>query len=238
MADKTDRKPLLKMFSDVPPRYDMLNRLLTLRLDELWRAKTVKRCLEGKPQAILDLCTGTGDLAIRIARKCNYKASIKAYDFSENMLEIAKEKASKKSPIPIEFVYGDVSDMPFSDNEFDVIGISFAFRNLTYHNQGTPQYLKEILRCLKPGGRFVIVETSQPSSAILKSLLHFYYKYIVSALGGRLSGHKAAYHYLSYSARNFYSPAEVQGLLKEAGFSIVDHKALSMDIAALYTAIK
>ena len=231
-------RPLHKFFSEVPESYDLVNRLFTLRLDEKWRRMTAKVCLEDNPKTFMDLGTGTGDLAIRIAKRAGKSIEITGYDFSEPMLEIARIKADKAGVGFIRWIHGDAASMPFNDGYFDAIGIAYAFRNLTYHNPDTAKYLSEVLRVLRPGGRFVIVESSQPRSKLLKKLVHLYLEIVVSGIGGKLSGHKSAYHYLAHSAKNYYNPEEVRNLLLNAGFSHVNHKPLTAGVAGLYTAIK
>jgi demethylmenaquinone methyltransferase/2-methoxy-6-polyprenyl-1,4-benzoquinol methylase len=231
-------RPLNRFFSEVPERYDLINRLFTLRLDEKWRKKATRECLQDDPKHVMDLGTGTGDLAIRIAKRGGKDIEITGYDFSEPMLAIARKKAEKAGVGSIRFIYGDAVQMPFPDAYFDAIGIAFAFRNLTYHNPDTDKYLAEVLRVLKPGGHFAIVESSQPKSRFLKKIIHLYLDIAVYRVGGMISGNKKAYHYLAHSAKNYYNPREVEKLLLRAGFSSVAHKPFGYGIAGLYTAIR
>ena len=233
MVEQSPR-PLQKMFMAVPPSYDFLNRLLTFRLDERWRKHAVKRILEAKPGRILDLCTGTGDLAIRLRALALEGAQITALDYSAPMLEVARQKAQRAGRPNIEFVEGDVAAMPFADQSFDAVGIAFAFRNLTFKNPDTDTFLSEILRVLKPGGRFVIVETSQPKSWLIRKLAHLYLRYITVALGGLISGHRGAYHYLAHSAINYYDAEGVRDLLLQAGFSQVTYKLFLTGVAGVW----
>jgi demethylmenaquinone methyltransferase/2-methoxy-6-polyprenyl-1,4-benzoquinol methylase len=240
MTTQTDysSRPLNKVFTNVPRRYDLINRLFSLRLDERWRRNATRHCLAGNPAKFMDLCTGTGDLAIRVANKSKNKIEIIGYDYSVPMLEIAKEKSAKARAEDIEFIHGDAASMPFPDDYFDTIGIAFAFRNLTYKNFDTPKFLAEINRVLKPGGRFIIVESSQPRNALLKALFRFYTQRIVYPLGSKISGNKAAYKYLSNSVINYYTPEEVIELLKPFGFSSVSFESLTGGIAAVHIATK
>jgi demethylmenaquinone methyltransferase/2-methoxy-6-polyprenyl-1,4-benzoquinol methylase len=154
------------------------------------------------------------------------------------MLDIAKRKAVKAMQEKIAFIQGDAAAMPFSDGYFDAVGIAFAFRNLTFKNHDTPKFLAEIHRVLKPGGRFVIIESSQPQWTLLRALFRFYTRFIVYPIGSRISGNKAAYKYLSYSVINYYQPEEICTLLKDNGFSEVTFKRLSGGISALHVATK
>jgi len=240
MTESSDysSRPLNKVFTDVPKKYDLINRLFTWRLDELWRVRAAKMIMENEPERFMDLCTGTGDLAIRIGRMRKGRLEITGYDYSQPMLDIAKVKAGKAGQDDISFIYGDAANMPFPDNHFDAIGISFAFRNLTYKNFDTPRFLKEIHRVLKPGGRFVIVESSQPKNGLVKALFGFYTKRMVYPLGSWISGNKPAYKYLSSSVVNYYTPEEVCELLRPYGFGEVRFRRLSGGIAAVHVAIK
>lgn len=231
-------RPLEKMFNEVPERYDLLNRIITLRLDERWRRLAVRECLKGNPQTALDLCTGTGDLVLRMARSMNGTSRIHALDYSEPMLRVARRKAEKKNQFNIEFVQGDAVSMPFEQGSLDVIGIGFAFRNLTYKNPDRERFLTEIHRVLKQGGKLVIIESSQPANRIIKSLFRIYLKVFVAGLGGMISGHRGAYRYLAASARNFYTPGQIREMILSAGFSKTEHKALSGGIAGLTIAEK
>lgn len=231
-------RPLYKIFTAVPPNYDLINRIFTLRLDEKWRIQAAREILAGHPGKIQDLCTGTGDLAIRLAKMSGGEQEVVGYDYSEPMLDLAKRKAIKKRQAKIRFLQGDAASMPFADGYFDAIGIAFAFRNLTFKNHDTPKFLAEIHRILKPGGKFVIVESSQPRRAWLRALFRFYTRYFVYPVGSLVSGNKGAYKYLSYSVINYYKPEEICVLLKDYGFSEVTFKRLAGGISALHVAVK
>ncbi len=232
-------KPLYKMFNSIPRRYDLMNRMLTLRFDESWRKKAIKECLSVKPMHIIDLCTGTGDMAIRTASTADYSPCITAMDFSENMLEYASKKAERKGVLKkIEFVKEDASRMSFKDNSFDAATISFAFRNLTFRNPISEAALNEIYRIVKPGGRFIVAESSQPKNKVVRPIVNAYLNLMVKRFGGMLSGHKSAYNYLAYSAKNYYSAEEVDKLLLAHGFKSVEHRSLLFGIAAIHIATK
>jgi len=233
-----ESRPLYRIFTAVPPSYDLINRLFTLRLDEHWRVQAAHECLADHPARIMDLCTGTGDLAIRLAKMSNGELEITGYDYSQPMLDIAVRKAAKAGQQKITFMQGDAATMPFKDGYFDAIGIAFAFRNLTFKNHDTLKFLAEIHRVLRPGGRFVIIESSQPRWSWLRLLFRFYTRYFVYPIGSLVSGNKAAYKYLSYSVINYYQPEEICKLLKDHGFSEVTFKRLAGGISALHVALK
>jgi demethylmenaquinone methyltransferase / 2-methoxy-6-polyprenyl-1,4-benzoquinol methylase len=237
VSNNKKNRPLQKMFSEVPDRYDLINRLFTLRFDERWRRRAAEECLSAGAARILDLCTGTGDLAVRLALNAGTRTSVFGVDFSMPMLTYARVKA-ERAGADVRFSAGDASELPFRDGSFGAIGIAFGFRNLTYRNPGRDRYLSEILRVLAPGGRFVIVESSQPRSRILRTLVHLYTKIGVSLIGGIVSGQRGAYKYLAYSAVNFYGPGELEELLRSAGFSTVIHRQLLWGVAAIHIAYK
>jgi demethylmenaquinone methyltransferase/2-methoxy-6-polyprenyl-1,4-benzoquinol methylase len=236
-AEKTWR-PLEKMFNTVPARYDMLNRVITWRRDERWRSIAANTCVEENPSMVMDLCTGTGDLAIRLARQVNGETRILALDYSLPMLSVARKKAAKASVDNIEFIHADAAAMPLGNDSLDVIGIAFAFRNLTYKNPDRGKFLQEIHRVLKPGGKFVIVESSQPENHVMRKLFRLYLKLFVAGMGGWLSGHKGAYRYLAASARNFYEPGKIRQLLLDAGFERIEYRPFMGGVAGLTVSIK
>lgn len=238
MTEKTPVRPLQQMFMAVPPTYDFINRLLTLGIDQVWRRQAAGRLLQYNPATVLDICTGTGDLAIMLRRQAELASSIIALDYSQPMLLRAQEKSRRRNLKGIDFIHGDVADLPFEDESIDAVGIAFAFRNLTYKNPDRDVFLAEILRVLKPGGRFVIIETSQPAFSVMRWLYHTYMRIITARLGGLLSGHKGAYHYLAHSAIRFYKPSEMKTLLSGAGFRRVDYTLKLSGVAALWECIK
>jgi demethylmenaquinone methyltransferase/2-methoxy-6-polyprenyl-1,4-benzoquinol methylase len=230
-------KPLLRMFTSVPRRYDLVNHVITLGLDTGWRRKAARECMARQPCKVLDLCCGTGDLAINITQLAGDEVALIGIDYSQPMLEIATRKAASKSR-DIPFIHGDVASLPFPDGHFDCIGMSFAFRNLTYKNPLTERYLAEIWRVLADSGRFVIVETSQPKSRLIRKVFHLYLRLFVSNAGSWISGNKSAYHYLAESATRFFTPEEVEGLLLSAGFSHFSYRPLLLGAAGIYVATK
>ncbi len=227
------------MFSVIPPRYDLINHIITWGLDARWRRQAARECINSNPERILDLCCGTGDLAINIAWLVTKDVAITGLDYSQPMLEIAARKAEPLAENKnISFTHGDAAAFPFPDGHFDCIGISFAFRNLTYKNPLARRHLAEILRVLRPGGRCVIVETSQPRQKVVWKLFHLYLRWFVYAAGYLLSGNKGAYHYLSESAARFYTPEELKKLLTTAGFRRVSFRPLFLGVASICVAVK
>ena len=235
---QTQKRPLYDMFTAVPRRYDLVNHLITLGLDKRWRGKAARQCLSLKPKRILDLGCGTGDLAINLIRLAEYDIEVTGLDYSQPMLEIATKKAGTLSLKKPSFVQGDAANLPFPNGYFDCVGISFAFRNLTYKNPLAPRHLAEVLRVLSPDGRFVIVETSQPKSKVIRQLFHLYLRGWVYRMGTLVSGNKGAYHYLSESAARFFTTHELEKFLLAAGFRQVSSRPLFFGAVNLCVAVK
>ena len=233
------KKPLHRIFAEIPPRYDLINHIITWGLDRHWRRQAAKECLAFHPEKVIDLCCGSGDLALNIAELSANNIEVIGVDYSQPMLNIAVQKAKKLGlEKKVSFRYGDVTSLPFSDNCFDSAGISFAFRNLTYRNPLVKQFLAEILRVLRPRGRFVIVETSQPRSIFIRKLFHLYLCRAAYRAGYLLSGNKGAYKYLAESAANYYTPDELKELLLAAGFHQVCFQPLFLGVVGVCTATK
>lgn len=225
------------MFNSVPRNYDLINKLMTWGLDKNWRKTAAKKCLTTSPGRILDICCGTGDLSYTISLIGSQENELVAMDYSPLMLDEAKQKDAGLTNKPA-LINGDASQLPFPDECFDSVGISFAFRNLTYKNPKISHHLSEIFRILKPGGKFVIVESSQPKSMIIRKLFHLYLRLYVATIGTLISGEKGAYSYLAVSARLFYTPEEIKELLMNVGFKSVEYQSFLFGAAGLHVAEK
>jgi demethylmenaquinone methyltransferase/2-methoxy-6-polyprenyl-1,4-benzoquinol methylase len=231
--------PLHGMFTAVPPRYDLVNRVVTLGMDARWRRLAALACLREKPRRILDLGCGTGDLAIGIARLAGKVMTVTGLDFSPPMLVLARRKAALAGVVGrVDFILGGADSLPFPDACFDAVGISFAFRNLTYKTPLRSPHLAEVWRVLRPGGRYVIVESSQPENPAVRALFHLYLRAFVGPVGFLLSGNRGAYRYLVESAARFSSPREVREMLLAAGFGEVFYRPLFFGAAGIHIAVK
>lgn len=226
------RGPLRGMFAAVPRRYDLMNRLLTLGLDQAWRRQAADECLAGRPVRIMDLCTGTGDLAVMLRAMVPADTQIVAVDFVAPMIEAASRKGRG-----IRYLLADAGDLPLDDGSIDCAAIAFGFRNLTYRNPRRADHLAELRRVVAPGGRFVVVETSQPEPGPWRSLVHAYHGAIAGPVGGTLSGNGPAYRYLAASARRFHGPGEVEAMLVDAGFASVSSRPLLGGAACIHVAL-
>jgi len=231
--------PLHGMFTAVPPRYDRVNRIITLGQDRRWRRLAALACLAEKPRRVLDLGCGTGDLSINLARLSGNETEIIGLDYSPPMLERAQQKAFGAGVGErVTFIHGEATRLPFPDGHFDAVGISFAFRNLTYKNPVSMPHFTEVLRVLRPGGRYVIVESSQPTNGFVRALFHLYLRVVVGPAGRQISGNPGAYRYLVESITRFYSPGEVREMLLSTGFKDVSYRPLLLGAAGIHVAMK
>jgi demethylmenaquinone methyltransferase/2-methoxy-6-polyprenyl-1,4-benzoquinol methylase len=232
-------RPLHDIFTAVPPHYDLINRIVTWGLDRKWRRRAARECLASRPERVLDLCCGTGDLAVELAHQAEDRLALVGIDFSRPMLALAARKAGTLASVGrLSLVCGDAANLPFPDGFLDCVGISFAFRNLTYKNPFMRQHLAEVLRVLRAGGKFIIAETSQPKSKLVRKLYHRYLHWFVYPAGYLLSGNRGAYHYFAESAAHFYAADELRAVLIEAGFSEVSFQPLLFGAVAIHRATK
>ena len=238
-VDQTASQPLQSMFTAVPPRYDIINHIITLGMDTRWRKLAARTCMESNPHYFLDIGCGTGDLSIAVALIGKPDIKVTGLDYSAPMLIQAKEKANRAGLAGIiEFVHGQADNLPFPDSYFDSVGITFAFRNLTYKNPLQQPHLAEVLRVLKNGGRYIIAETSQPENAFIRFWFHLYLRAFVAPAGTFISGNRGAYHYLSESMSRYYSALEIKQMLLNAGFSKVSYRHLFFGAAAIHMAVR
>lgn len=227
------KEQVAKMFDNISGNYDSLNRVISFGVDVKWRKKVLKLVAETNPEKILDIATGTGDLAILLAQTKAKK--IIGLDISEGMLEIGKIKIEeRKLSQTIEMVLGDSESMPFEDNYFDAITVAFGVRNFEHLETG----LAEILRVLRPGGIFVILETSVPEKTPYKQGYSFYTKNILPLIGKLFSKDDVAYGYLSESAASFPYGEALNNILRKTGFIDVKAMPQTFGVATIYSASK
>lgn len=228
------------MFARIAGKYDLLNHLLTLGLDVFWRRMVAKEYKS--PGVVLDLCCGTGELLLQLSKFTSPNTLLVGIDFTREMLREAmhgktyseKINCKKVNVQKINFILADAANLPIRNDCINFVSMSFSFRNLIFRNPSANTYLKEILRVLRVGGRFVFIETSQPKTYPLRIFLHFYLKRIVPLIGGVISGYKSAYRYLGTSAMNFPSAEEVKKMLKKKGFKEVSFKRMTGGIVAIH----
>src|SRR5947207_11610684 len=235
-------KRVREMSTQIAPRYDLLNHLLSLELDRLWRARTARllyAVLDRPDALVLDLCCGTGDLAFALARAA--KARIIGADFAHPMLVRAREKSAAMAPpanqraAPLmPFFEADALWLPFADASFDLVTSAFGFRNLANYEAG----LREIQRVLKPGGTIAILEFTEPPDGLLGGFYRWYFSKVLPRIGGLISGDRSAYTYLPKSVARFFRPPELAALMSAAGYQSVDYRAWTLGAVALHTAIR
>jgi demethylmenaquinone methyltransferase/2-methoxy-6-polyprenyl-1,4-benzoquinol methylase len=229
--------PLYRLLNQVTPHYDLLNRTLTVGLDQRWRRRAARVCLSERPARVLDVCCGTADLALLLAEEADSETEIVAVDFSETMTTVARRKMEAKRCVDrISLTRTDVSELRFAEGYYEAIAIAFAFRNITFRNPIQPRCLAEIHRVLAPEGRSVIVETSQPRRSLLRGGFHQYMKHWSAPVDGVISGHRGAYRYLSLSVRKFVPPEGVLHLLEDARFKHVEYTPLLGGVAGIHVA--
>ncbi|HJD86702.1 MAG TPA: bifunctional demethylmenaquinone methyltransferase/2-methoxy-6-polyprenyl-1,4-benzoquinol methylase UbiE, partial [Empedobacter falsenii] len=213
-SDLNKKKQVEQMFDNISPKYDLLNRVLSMGIDIQWRKDVIKMVKASQPQTILDIATGTGDLAIMMGKNTN--AKITGLDLSNGMLEVGRKKVKEAGlEERIDMVQGDSENLPFSDNTFDCVTVSFGVRNFENLEKG----LAEINRVLKPGGTFIILEFSYPTAFPMKQLYTFYSKNILPAIGKMVSKDQSAYTYLPDSVRAFPHGEEMKNILKSVKFT-------------------
>jgi demethylmenaquinone methyltransferase/2-methoxy-6-polyprenyl-1,4-benzoquinol methylase len=222
-------------FDTVAKTYDGMNTLLSFGIHYLWKRTTIELLGLKEGDSVLDICGGTGDLSIRAAKRIGPSGRIVLYDINRAMMEAGRGKsthAAERSRIL--YVQGDAERAAFHSGCFDAAMVGFGIRNLTNREEG----LREIHRVLKPGGRFVCLEFSQPTAAWFRFLYDYYSFHIMPFLGRLFAGSRQAYTYLPESIRLFPSPAELTGILEEIGFQEVCYRRLTNGIACVHLGVK
>jgi demethylmenaquinone methyltransferase/2-methoxy-6-polyprenyl-1,4-benzoquinol methylase len=217
------------MFAEIAPRYDLVNRLLSGGIDVLWRRSTVRRAPPPRSGAILDVCTGTGDLALAYARAAGPGVRIVASDFCRPMLDRGVEK-SRTAGLPVEWVEADAMALPFPTATFDLVTVAFGLRNIADTSRG----LAEMARVTKPGGTLAILEFSLPANRIVRSFYLWYFRRVLPAVGNAVARNRSdAYTYLNQSVEAFPAGDALATLIRAAGFDRVEMVPLTFGIATL-----
>ncbi len=221
-----------EMFGEIAPRYDLLNRLLSGGVDQRWRRLAVRLATEKAPRRILDVATGTGDVAL-LLKRARPEAEVVGGDFTPQMLELARAKA-ERAGVDVRFVEADALALPFADASFDAITVAFGFRNFADYGRG----LAEFQRVLAPGGRAVILEFPPPPKGFLGRAYRFYFWRLLPWIGGVISGKPEAYRYLPSSVERFPEPERLAEMMRAAGFAEVRWRRLTGGIAAVHVGDK
>ncbi len=229
----TKRERVEEMFDSIAPRYDLLNKVLSAGIDKKWRKKAIDQLISIHPKSILDIATGTADLALEAVRL--QPQEITGIDISNKMLEIGRVKIKElQLDTLIKLEQGDSEALPYSDARFDAVTVAFGVRNFEHLELG----LSEILRVLKPGGMLVVLEFSQPTSFPIKQFYKLYSKHILPTVGQMISKERSAYEYLPESVAAFPYGKKFLQVLQKTGFRDTKAIPLTFGIASIYTAIK
>jgi demethylmenaquinone methyltransferase/2-methoxy-6-polyprenyl-1,4-benzoquinol methylase len=219
-----------KMFDTIAPRYDLLNRVLSFGIDRYWRTRAVRLLDDEQPARVLDVATGTADLAIK-AERMLHPREVVGIDLSAEMLDYGRKKLDRLGLSPrISLVQGDAQDLPFGDDSFDAALVAFGVRNFEDLNAG----LRGIRRVLRPGGRLVVLEFSQPRTFPIKQLYAWYSRHVLPRIGGTLSPDQGAYEYLPNSVAQFPDGTDFLDRMGDSGFDDLLWESLTFGIASLY----
>ena len=228
-------KGVLKVFSEVAHKYELVNHVLTFGLDIPWRKRAAQVAASDGGTIWLEVCSGTGEMAVNLQKLAASDTKIVVSDFSMAMVSKAKEKKDlRRATISL----AESQQLPFSDNVFDLVVISFATRNITPNREKLTTFLREFYRVLKPGGRFINLETSQPKSTPMRIALHLYTKEVVKLVGRIISGSKMGYAYLAHTVPRFLNAEELSLILYGSGFSKVNYVTMTFGTVAIHCAVK
>ncbi|MEZ6058523.1 MAG: bifunctional demethylmenaquinone methyltransferase/2-methoxy-6-polyprenyl-1,4-benzoquinol methylase UbiE [Planctomycetaceae bacterium] len=234
-VDKSGER-VRRMFGEIAGRYDLLNRVLSFGVDVYWRWRTVRKVSPVGEAPVLDVCTGTGDLALAYWKRGEGKVPVIGSDFTHQMLVRAAAKTSKRTAsLPIQFVEADAQQLPFQSNLFQIVSVAFGLRNIADTQAG----LREMLRVCRPGGKVVVLEFSEPQSRLFGMIYRFYFKHILPRIGQLVSGSRLdAYHYLPESVGEFPCGEKLANVMQECGLTEVEFRPLTFGIATLYWGTK
>jgi demethylmenaquinone methyltransferase / 2-methoxy-6-polyprenyl-1,4-benzoquinol methylase len=228
-------KKVEEMFSNIADRYDLLNHVLSLGLDILWRKRVAKETGNIHCHRILDVCTGTGDMAIELCKFWKGRAQIEGIDFSRELIEIGRKKVGKANlKDKINFREGNAEKLPYENEQFNAVTITFGLRNI----KNRLKALKEFYRVASPGGCFVCLEFSQPANPVFSKIYFFYLTSLAPFISKIFGSDPAAYQYLGNTIKDFPSPSELISLIESAGWKDVTCRKLAGGIVALHRGIK
>ncbi|HLR73215.1 MAG TPA: demethylmenaquinone methyltransferase [Pseudogracilibacillus sp.] len=234
MSEQSKEERVHHVFEKIYDNYDSMNSIISFKRHVSWRKDVMKRMNVQQDSNVLDVCTGTGDWALSLANEVGTNGKVIGLDFSKNMLKVAQEKKEQSQLEQLEFIHGNAMDLPFHDNTFDYVTIGFGLRNV-------PNYetvLKEMYRVVKPGGKVVCLETSQPTLIGYRQLYYFYFRFIMPLFGKLFAKSYDEYAWLHESAKNFPNKQNLKKMFLSTGFSNVEMKSYTGGVAAMHLATK
>ncbi|ASK63337.1 bifunctional demethylmenaquinone methyltransferase/2-methoxy-6-polyprenyl-1,4-benzoquinol methylase [Virgibacillus phasianinus] len=234
MHQQSKEERVHHVFEKIYSNYDSMNSIISFQRHKAWRQDVMTRMQVAKGSMALDVCCGTGDWTLSLAKETGTEGKVYGLDFSQNMLSIAKDKQAESGLKQIEFIQGNAMELPYDDNSFDYVTIGFGLRNV-------PDYttvLKEMYRVVKPGGKVVCLETSQPTLIGFRQLYYLYFRFIMPLFGRLFAKSYKEYAWLHESAKNFPDKKELQQMFFEAGFSHVRMKSYTGGVAAMHMGFK
>lgn len=233
ISEDEKKELVYDVFQNISETYDRTNDAISFGAHRVWKRALIDEIMALKPEAVLDVASGTGDLALWIAREAK-EARIVGSDLSENMLKVAEQRRAEEKLQNVEFVVGNAMELPFEDGTFDVSVVSFGLRNM-------PSYqavVAEMTRVLKPGGRFYCLESSCPTNKLIKPFFKLYFRYIMPFIGGLFAKAPREYRYLNASTEAFLSKEELAAIMREVGLKDVGYKSHMLGGAATHYGTK
>ncbi|WP_405101803.1 demethylmenaquinone methyltransferase [Oceanobacillus sp. FSL H7-0719] len=234
MQNQSKEERVHHVFEKIYENYDAMNSVISFQQHKVWRNDVMERMHVEQGTKALDVCCGTGDWSIALANAVGENGQVIGLDFSKNMLSIAEEKRNALQVEQLELMHGNAMELPFEDNTFDYVTIGFGLRNV-------PDYmtvLKEMYRVVKPNGKVVCLETSQPEIVGFKQLYFFYFRYIMPLFGKLFAKSYDEYAWLNESTKNFPSKTKLKEMFQEAGYSFVEVKSYTLGVAAMHMGTK
>ncbi|GEN31813.1 demethylmenaquinone methyltransferase/2-methoxy-6-polyprenyl-1,4-benzoquinol methylase [Cerasibacillus quisquiliarum] len=234
MKQQSKEERVHHVFEKIYKKYDTMNSIISFQRHKSWRKDVMKRMKVKPGSTALDVCCGTGDWSLALAEATGSQGEVIGLDFSQNMLSVAKQKKAETNLEHLTYIHGNAMDLPFADNSFDYVTIGFGLRNV-------PDYmtvLKEMYRVVKPGGKVVCLETSQPTMPVYRQLYYFYFRFIMPLFGRIFAKSYEEYAWLHESAKDFPNKKKLKQMFHEAGFSKVDVKSYTGGVAAMHIGYK
>ena len=229
------KTPIQRFYHGISDRYEMANSIITMGLDKPWRRRAAEQATLHGGERWLDICCGTGDMSLDLLSNIGSNTTLFMADFSKEMLDVASEKEKLNE---INRTLADAFNLPFKDDSFDLVTISFATRNLNLGNGKLEMAFSEMNRVLKPGGKLVNVETSQPDSRFVRAMFHLYARAMITPTGYLFTGDKRSYNYLTSSMINHYDAQAFNDILGTSGFREVKFKPMLFGAVAIHSASK